>query len=75
MGKDQKQHVELARDIAERFNKIYGETFKIPEPYISKTGTKIMDLNVPLHKMSKFNENQKGVIRLLDDPNVIRKKL
>lgn len=74
-GIDQKQHVELARDIAIRFNKKYGDTFKVPEPYITEVGTKIMDLQDPLHKMSKSSENQKGVIRLLDEPEVIRKKI
>ena len=75
VGIDQKQHVELARDIAERFNKKYGELFKIPEPLINTTGTKITDLQTPDKKMSKSNENQKGVIRLLDNTNVIRKKI
>ena len=75
VGIDQKQHVELARDIAERFNKKYGETFKIPEPYISTSGTKIMDLVDPIHKMSKSSENEKGIIRMLDEPNIIRKKI
>lgn len=75
VGGDQKQHVEIARDIAIRFNKKYGDTFKIPEPMITKLGTKIMDLQDPTSKMSKSNENQKGVIRLLDDPKVIRKKI
>ena len=73
VGVDQKQHVEITRDIALRFNKKYGETFKIPEPLISDSGTKIMDLVNPEIKMSKSNENQKGVIRLLDDPEIIRK--
>ncbi len=75
VGVDQKQHVEITRDIALRFNKKYGETFKIPEPLISDSGTKIMDLVNPEIKMSKSNENQKGVIRLLDDPETIRKKI
>ena len=75
VGIDQKQHVELARDIAIRYNKKYGETFKIPEPIIKSTGTKIMDLQYPDKKMSKSSENQKGVIRLLDDLNVVRKKI
>ena len=75
VGVDQKQHVELARDIAIRYNKKYGETFKIPEPIIKSTGTKIMDLQTPDKKMSKSSENQKGVIRLLDDINIIRKKI
>lgn len=75
VGIDQKQHVELARDIAIRFNKKYGETFKVPEPLINNIGTKIMDLQDPIKKMSKSNENQKGVIRLLDDEKTIRKKI
>lgn len=75
VGVDQKQHVELARDIAERFNKKFGDTFKIPNPLMTKEGTKIMDLVDPTKKMSKSSENQKGVIRLLDDPEVIRKKI
>lgn len=75
VGGDQKQHVELARDIAERFNNKFGETFKIPEPLISKEGTKIMDLQDPTKKMSKSAENKKGVILLLDDIEVIRKKI
>lgn len=75
VGVDQKQHVELARDIAERFNKKFGDTFKIPNPLMTKEGTKIMDLVDPTKKMSKSSENQKGVIRLLDEPEVIRKKI
>ena len=75
VGIDQKQHVELKRNIAIKFNKKYGETFKIPDAYITKEGTKIMDLVNPLKKMSKSSENQKGVIRMLDDINTIRKKI
>ena len=75
VGIDQKQHVEITRDIAERFNKKYGETFKIPEPMIRKSGTKIMDLQNPTKKMSKSSENPKGTIRILDDLSVIRKKI
>lgn len=75
VGIDQKQHVELARDIAIRFNNKYGDTFKVPEPVISSTGTKIMDLIAPTKKMSKSSDNQNGVIRLLDDPEIIRKKI
>lgn len=75
VGIDQKQHVELARDIAIRFNNKYGDTFKVPEPVISSTGTKIMDLITPTKKMSKSSDNQNGVIRLLDDPEIIRKKI
>ncbi len=75
VGIDQKQHVELARDIALRFNKKFGETFKIPEPLMTTEGTKIMDLVDPTKKMSKSSDNPKGVIRILDEPEVIRKKI
>lgn len=75
VGIDQKQHVELARDIAIRFNNKYGETFRIPEPMMAETGTKIMDLVDPTKKMSKSSENQNGVIRILDKPDVMRKKI
>lgn len=75
VGIDQKQHVELTRDIAIRFNKMYGETFKVPDVLITQTGTKIMDLIDPTKKMSKSSENQKGVIKLLDDIELVRKKI
>ena len=75
VGIDQKQHVELTRDIAIRYNNKYGETFKIPEPLITTVGTKINDLVDPTKKMSKTEENPKGVIGLLDSPEVARKKI
>jgi len=75
VGIDQKQHVELARNIAERYNKTYGETFKVPEPLIPEVGAKIMDLQDPTKKMSKSDESYKGVILLLDDEKTIRKKI
>ncbi len=75
VGIDQKQHVEIARDIADRFNKKYGETFVLPEPLISEQATKIMDLQDPTKKMSKSSENPKGIIRILDDAEVIRKNI
>ena len=75
VGIDQKQHVELTRDLAERFNNKYGDTFKVPEPLITKSGTKILDLVNPSIKMSKSSENKKGVIFLLDDLEVARKKI
>lgn len=75
VGIDQKQHVEIARDIAIRFNNKYGKTFNIPDCLISESGTKIMDLQTPYKKMSKSSENKKGVISLLDSTEVIRKKI
>lgn len=75
VGIDQKQHVELTRDIAIRFNNKYGEIFKVPEPMIPKMGAKIMDLQDPTKKMSKSADNYKGVILLLDDEATIRKKI
>ena len=75
VGIDQKQHVELARDIAIRFNKKYGETFKVPEPLIETSGTKIKDLKDPTKKMSKTEENPAGVISLYDSLDDIRKKI
>lgn len=75
VGDDQKQHLEITRDIAERFNSIYGETFKIPEPYIGKQGARIMGLQDPLSKMSKSTTNLNDAIFLNDSPDEIRKKL
>ncbi len=75
VGSDQKQHVELCRDLGERFNKKYGDTFRIPQPMIAKTGAKIMDLQDPTKKMSKSSENKKGIIYLLDDEKTITKKI
>lgn len=74
-GIDQKQHVELARNLAERFNKKYGSTFKIPEPMIPEIGAKIKDLQDPTKKMSKSSTNPKGIIYLLDDEATLRKKI
>ncbi len=74
-GADQKQHVELARNLAERFNSKYGETFNIPEPLIPEVGARIKDLQEPTKKMSKSSTNEKAIIRLLDDPEVVRKKI
>ncbi|WP_214827463.1 tryptophan--tRNA ligase [Exiguobacterium algae] len=75
VGDDQKQHIELTRDLAERFNKRYYETFTIPEPLIQKEGARIMSLTNPEKKMSKSDTNVKGFISMLDEPNVIRKKI
>ncbi|MDI3256519.1 MAG: tryptophan--tRNA ligase [Kyrpidia sp.] len=75
VGEDQKQHLELTRDLAERFNKRYGETFVIPEPLIPKVGGRIMSLDDPTKKMSKSNANPGSYISLLDEPDDIRKKI
>ena len=75
VGQDQKQHLELTRDLAERFNRDYGEAFKIPEPYIPKAGAKIGSLQEPEKKMSKSDENLNGSIFLLDDADTITKKI
>ncbi len=74
VGVDQKQHLEITRDIAERFNGIYGDVFTVPEPYIGKKGAKIMSLQDPLKKMSKSDENPNGSIYLLDDTDTIMRK-
>ena len=74
VGEDQKQHVEIARDIAERFNKIYGDTFIVPLPWIRATGGKIMGLQDPTSKMSKSSENINDVVFLDDEPEEIMKK-
>lgn len=74
-GADQKQHLELSRDIAIRFNNLYGETFKVPEPFIPKEGARIMSLQEPMAKMSKSDKNENGYILMLDEPDVIRKKV
>jgi len=75
VGEDQKQHVELTRDLAQRFNNRYGETFNVPEPLIAKVGARIMSLSDPSKKMSKSDETNKGCIYLLDDLKVARKKI
>lgn len=74
VGIDQKQHLELTRNIAERFNGIYGDVFTIPEPYIGKVGAKIMSLQDPSKKMSKSDENPNASIYLMDDPDTIIRK-
>jgi tryptophanyl-tRNA synthetase len=74
VGQDQKQHLELTRDIAARFNRDFGETFTIPEPFIPKVGAKIMSLAEPLKKMSKSDENLNATIFLNDSPDTILKK-
>jgi tryptophanyl-tRNA synthetase len=75
VGADQKQHVELTRDIAIRFNNTFGETFVVPEPYIPKVGARIMSLEEPESKMSKSDPNPNAYIRILDDPDTITRKL
>lgn len=74
IGADQKQHLELTRDIAVRFNQLYGDTFTLPEPYIPQRGARIMSLANPSKKMSKSDENLNGFISILDPPDVIIKK-
>ena len=74
VGADQKQHVELTRDVAERFNNLYSGTFTIPEPYIMKTGARVRSLQEPTKKMSKSDENQNAFISLKDDPDTILRK-
>jgi len=75
VGEDQKQHLELSRNLAERFNNRYSDTFVVPEPLIFKQGAKIMSLQNPLKKMSKSDPDQKACLFLLDEENVIRKKI
>ena len=75
VGADQKQHLEITRDIAERFNGIYGQTFKVPEPFIGKTGANIMSLQEPTKKMSKSDTNVKAFISMLEDADTIVRKV
>ncbi len=75
VGEDQKQHLEITRNLASRFNNKYGETFKLPEPYILKTGARVMSLVDPSKKMSKSDSNPKAFISILDDINVAKKKI
>lgn len=75
IGVDQKQHLEITRNIADRFNGLYGETFTLPEPFIGKTGAKIMSLQEPTKKMSKSDTNAKAFISVLDDTDTIVRKI
>ena len=75
IGIDQKQHLEITRNIVDRFNGLYGNTFKLPEPFIGKSGAKIMSLQEPNKKMSKSDTNPKAFISVLDDDNTIMKKI
>ena len=74
VGDDQRQHLEFTRDIATRFNNLYGSTFKLPEAYIPKAGARVMSLQEPTKKMSKSDENQNAFITILDEPNIIINK-
>lgn len=74
VGQDQKQHLELTRDLALRFNRDYGEVFRVPEPFIPKVGARIQSLSDPARKMSKSDENASGSISLLDDADTVRRK-
>ena len=75
IGADQKQHLELARDIAARMNGLYGDIFKVPEPFIPKVGARIMSLQEPEKKMSKSDPNENACITILDPPDVIMRKI
>ena len=75
VGEDQKQHLELSRDIAQRFNALYGDIFKVPEPFIPKSGARVMSLLEPTKKMSKSDDNRNNVIGLLEDPKSVVKKI
>jgi tryptophanyl-tRNA synthetase len=74
IGDDQRQHLELARDVAERFNARFGETFVVPQAVYPEVGARIMDLQEPTKKMSTTSGTPQGTVRLLDEPDVIRKK-
>ena len=75
VGEDQKQHVELCRDLAEKFNQVYSPTFKVPDVFIPKVGARVMSLQEPTRKMSKSDANERASIFLLDPPDAIRKKI
>ncbi|MDK1706217.1 tryptophan--tRNA ligase [Serratia rubidaea] len=75
VGEDQKQHLELSRDVASRFNALYGDIFKVPEPFIPKSGARVMSLQEPTKKMSKSDDNRNNVIGLLEDPKAVAKKI
>ena len=75
MGEDQKQHLELTRNVAIRFNREYGECFRIPEPIIPKIGARIMGLDDPHSKMSKSAKGENHAIFLLDSPDIITRKI
>ena len=74
VGDDQRQHLELTRDLAIRFNRDYGETFKVPDAYIPKVGARIMSLSDPSKKMSKSDDDPNGCVMLMDDADTVQKK-
>ena len=74
VGHDQKQHLELTRDLAIRFNRDYGETFRVPDPYIPKVGARIMSLSDPLKKMSKSDDDPNGCVLMMDDADTVQRK-
>ncbi|MFU9136648.1 tryptophan--tRNA ligase [Erwinia tasmaniensis] len=75
VGEDQKQHLELSRDVASRFNALYGDVFRVPEPFIPTSGARVMSLLEPTKKMSKSDDNRNNVIGLLEDPRSVVKKI
>ncbi|MEM7791789.1 MAG: tryptophan--tRNA ligase [Verrucomicrobiota bacterium] len=75
VGSDQRQHLELCRDLAQRFNHTYSDTFKIPEPFIPQAGARIMSLQAPTRKMSKTDDNESATLHILDRPDLLRKKI
>ena len=75
VGEDQKQHLELTRDLTIRFNRDYGETFRVPDPYIPKVGARIMSLSDPMKKMSKSDDDPNGCVMLLDDADTVQRKI
>jgi len=75
VGDDQTQHVELTRDIAQRFNHLFGETFKVPQALVRETGARIMSLDNPAKKMSKSSESPMGAVDILDEPDAVRRKI
>jgi len=74
VGEDQKQHLELTRDLAMRYNRDYGETFRVPDPYIPKVGARIMSLSDPAKKMSKSDDDPNGCVLLMDDATTVQRK-
>jgi tryptophanyl-tRNA synthetase len=75
VGEDQKQHLELTRDLAIRFNRDYGDTFRVPDPFIPKVGARIMSLSDPMKKMSKSDDDPNGCVMLLDDADAVQRKI